>query len=669
VSASAAASTPVAAAQAVGATGPTAATANATTAVLAGRQADTTIDATARLALTPAEPGTVQVELTFDVPTQVTALVVTLPDEATVTDTSGFAETSEGYEWRGDGEPALTYTLDANRSQAAEGPLTGDGQYSFVDAGPWALLRKPGFGARWEWRGTPEVTLERSVTTAGSGAVGDTMVYLGPHEEHVRVAHDQRFRLIVPTAADLSVSPEAILGSFANASAELRVGDRDPEVFAVAAPTGSVGWTARGLQTGDADFWVRDREPLATPENVWLHEYVHTRQAFSRDVSSSARWLTEGMANYYAAVLTLERGQIGFESFSRELELGQESRYDRSILAAPDTWARYTDYEKGALVAGELDRRIRLATGRVNSLGNVWAQLNSAEDPVDQATLRDAIRTTTNESVATGLADLVTTRTVPPMWSREQHRAAFGPTPALVRTTVPAGDTGYRVSGPFRNRSTDGAPTLVPGETLAFSVGIENVGGRDGTYTLPVRRDGTTITTLTGSVGARASTNRTVEYAVTEPGRRTLSVGDSTLVVTATDPARPAVTGLDTDPAAPTAGQETTLRATVRNDAAVPGERMLTFAVDGRPLTNRTVRLDAASTREIAVSTTLAAGTHRVAVGNASTTVAVTPAPTATATATDGVAATSVATGPGFTVTGSLAALAALAVLARHRRR
>ena len=634
-------------------------------------QADTTIDATARVGLTPADPGTVRVTLGFDVPTQVTNLVVTLPPDATVTSTDGFGRTSDGYEWDGDGAPSLTYDLEVNRSERVEGPLTGRGQYSFVDAGRWALIRRPGFGARWEWRGTPDVTLVRSVEPAGSGAVGDSMLYLGPHEEHVRQAHGQRFRLVVPAAARMRVGPDAILGSLASASDELRVGDRDDEVFAVAAPTDSVGWTARGLQTGESDFWVRDEEPLSTPENVWLHEYVHTRQDFSNDADASVRWLTEGMANYYAAMLSVENGEISFESFSRELARGTGATYGDSILAAPETWARYTDYEKGSLVTGELDRRIRLASGRVNDFENVWAQLNSAEGSVDHQTLRDAIATTTNESVATRLSDLVTTRATPEMWSRAEHRAAFGPTPALFRTRVPALDTSYRVSGPYRNRSVDRVPTLVPGETLAFTVGIENVGGQTGAYTVPVTRGDATVTTLSGSLDGRSSANRTVEYTVAETGRWTVSAGDSSFLLSATDPARPTVASVATDPASPTAGIETVIVATVRNDASVPGERTLRFTVDDRPVANRTVNLDAGSTREVAVSTALDAGSHRVAVGNVSATVEVASEPTATeeSEGNGGAGAgTSTGTGPGFAVSGALGALAALSLLARRRR-
>jgi len=628
--------------------------------VEAGGVQDTTIDATTSLALTPARPGSVRASLRFDVPVQVTSLRITLPEGASVTGTDGFERIDDGYEWTGADDPSLTFDLAVNRSNRAEGPLTGDGRYSFVDAGEWALVRKPGFGLSGQFRGSGDVTVDRTVETAGSGAVGDAMVYLGPYEEHIRRAHGQRFRLIVPAAADMAAEPDAVLGALANASDELRVGDRDSEVFGIAAPTAEVGWAARGLQTGDTDFWVRDVEELDTPENVWLHEYVHTRQAFGGRADASGRWLTEATANYYAALLTLEAGDTGFGPFSRELARGTDERYRGTVLAEPDTWARFADYEKGALVVGELDRRLRLATDRTNSFENVFAQLNGAET-VDRDRLRSAMATVANETVAARLDRYVATSRSPSMWERATHRVAFGATPPLVRTTVPAPETAYRVSGPYRNRTAERLPTLVPNETVAFEVAVVNRGGASGDYDVPVRVNGTTITTLSGTVAGRTTKNRTVEYTVTNPGRRVLRVGGTGVELSTVDPARPTVSGVRTEPVAPTAGSSVAVVATVRNDAPVPGRTELTIADGDCELATRTVRLDAESTRELTVTTTFAAGTHRLSVGNASTTLEVTPEPTPTETAT------STTSGPGFGTVAALVAIGGLAVL-RSRR-
>jgi hypothetical protein len=655
----------------------TAATTTTNGSVEAGRvQTDTTIDTTTTLALTPDRPGSVRATLRFDIPVQVTSMRITLPEDASVTGADGFERTDEGYEWTGADAPSLTYDLSANRSNRAEGPLTGEGQYSFVDAGPWAIVRKPGFGLSGQFRGSGDVTVDRTVETAGSGAVGDTMVYLGPYDSHTRRAHGQRFRLIVPATAEMAAGPDAVLASLANASDELRVGDRDDQVFGIAAPTAAVGWGARGLQTGDTDFWVRDVETLDTPENVWLHEYVHTRQSFAGQADPSARWLTEATANYYAALLTLEAGNTGFGPFSRELARGTGDRYERTVLAEPDTWARHADYEKGALVTGELDRRLRLATGRTNSFENVFAQLNSAEGAVDRDRLRTAMATVANETVAARLDALVSTDRSPSMWERTQHRVAFGPTPPLIRTTVPTPATDYRVSGPYRNRSTERPPTLVPNETVAFDVSITNRGGTSGAYDFPVRVNGTTIATLSGTVAGRNTTTGTVEYTVDSPGQRVVTVDGTAVGLSTVDPARATVTEVRTAPASPTAGSSVAVVATVRNDASVPGRATLSFASDGRELATRTVRLDAESTREITVPASLGAGTRRLSVGNASTTVDVAPEPTTTvgdgSGSEDGAdGRTSTADGAGFAVAGTVAALGALTatrLLARRRR-
>jgi len=247
------------------------------------------------------EAGTVGVTTRAAIPDRVTELEITLhsANDATV-DADGFEpadDTSSDEEvWSWDGEteaPSLTYVMDANDTVDEQGPIATDGTYRFVDTGGWALVQAPRLTATWSYTGqfSGQVRIERENVVDGEGAASRTMAFLGPHEEHVHEGVDGRYRLIVPDAADLGVLPDDVFAVFDAAATALRVGAADDEVFAVAAPTGEVSWAVRGLQTGDADLWVRDEETLETPDDVWTHESftLDSRIARSRAAGGSPR--------------------------------------------------------------------------------------------------------------------------------------------------------------------------------------------------------------------------------------------------------------------------------------------------------------------------------------------------------------------------------------------
>ena len=269
-------------------------TATASTATESGG----TIDLRQELRRTPDREGEYDAHHRYRIPTEVTELEVTLPEDATVISRSGFARKGgTTYAWDGvTSRPTLTYRLPADETVEGDGPIAGPGEYLFVDRGEWALVTRPRTGHSWRWTGGGKVRLERTTVADGEGATGDAMAFLGPHEEYRHEAHGQTFRLIVPAAAHLEEDPGEIFASLAHASDAMRVGNRDGEVFVVAAPTGEVQWGVRGLQTGGADMWVRDVERLDDVNNVWLHEYVHSRQDY--ETAAGARWFTEGAAVY-----------------------------------------------------------------------------------------------------------------------------------------------------------------------------------------------------------------------------------------------------------------------------------------------------------------------------------------------------------------------------------
>jgi len=555
---------------------------------------DANIDLTQRLRLVPDEPGVYGVTHRYRLPDQLKGLEVTLPAESTVVSASGF-DRKEGrtYEWDGTTErPTIDYRMAANRTVDQTGPIGGPGRLTFVDVGEWALVTRPGVSHSWSWRGTGDIGLDRSMA-AEEGATGRTIAFLGAHEEYTHTAHGQTFRLIVPEAADLEESPEELFAAFSDASDRLRVGDRDETVFVVAAPTpDGIQWGVRGLHTGGADVWVRDFERLDEANNVWLHEYVHTRQGYV--AADDARWFTEASAVYYAALLALDAERIDYETFQARLAYG-EGDYDGSVMTEPDTWRRNANYYVGALVAGELDRRVRLTSDGDASLQDVFRRMNAKDGQVAAADVRASLRAAGDEDVAQLGARYTTTTERPETWNATQHREAFGEgsVPAQVTYALATDLDAVRVSGTYRNRSIDAdALTLVPGERLAFDVVATNVGG-GGDYEATLRVDDDPVAARSGRLDPEESVTLTFAHTFERTGFHTISVGDVALRIEVREPAVARASDLSANRTEVPAGEWLRLSAVVRNDADYPGKANVSFTRDGDPFETRTVRLDA----------------------------------------------------------------------------
>jgi len=555
------------------------------------------------------ERGSIDVTTRAAIPDRVTELEVTLlsVDAGADVEADGFApvddaETGESvWEWDGEtADPSLTYAVDANDTVEQEGPLATDGTYRFVDAGEWALVRTPRVAAAWSYTGQYEaqVRLDRETVVPGEGVASQSMAFLGPHEEYVREAAGQRYRLIVPDAADPVAEPDEVFGVFADASNALQVGARDEEVVAFAAPTGEVSWAVRGLQTGDADLWVSDEEPAGTAADVWTHEYVHTRQAYRTE--ASGRWITEASATHYAALFALERGAADFDAFERTLARGERDPDASAVLADPATWEGNPDYTKGALVAGEIDRRLRNETDGAASLATVLRDLNEADGPVTNEDVLDAVEAAAAEGADDATASeiraaaerLTTTREAPEMWDRDAHAAAFGETPAQVGYGLAA--DGVRATGEYRNRTVARDPVeLVVGESLAVAVVASNTGGAAGSYDLSLSVDGESVANRSGMLDAGAEAVERFEHRFDEPGEYEVRIGSERLTVAVSEPARPNVREVSTDRDRVSAGESVVATATVGNDASVPAGGEIAFRADGETVETAPVRLDA----------------------------------------------------------------------------
>lgn len=566
------------------------------------------------------EAGTVGVTTRAELPDRVTEFRVTLlsaNDDAVEAD--GFEPADGGGSgastWAWDGEtrnPSLTYATDANDTVEEAGPLGARGSYRFVDTGEWALVRTPRTSASWSYTGQydGQVRLTRENAVDGEGVASQAMAFIGPYEEYVSEADGQRHRLIVPAAADLEATPEEVFGVFESASTALQVGVRDETVFAVAAPTDGVEWGVRGLQIGDADVWVRDTEPAGTADDVWTHEYVHTRQAYRTD--ASGRWITEASATYYAALFALDRGDADFEAFERTLARGERDPDASAILADPGTWERNPDYTKGALVAGEIDRRLRVATDGSASLATVLRDLNAADGPITNEDVLDAVEAAAAEGADAETAAairaeaerLTTTRETAETWDRAAHAEAFGETPAQVGYAL--ADDGVRATGEYRDRPVSRDPVeLVAGETLAVAVDVANTGGVAGEYDLALTVDGEVVDSRSGTVDAGAEATERFEHEFAEPGEYAVRAAGERLTVVVSEPAPPSVRDVSTGAERVTAGESLRVTAAVGNDAGLPAGGDVEFRVDGETVATAPVRLDADAEGTVARNVTL----------------------------------------------------------------
>ncbi|WP_128905908.1 hypothetical protein [Halorubrum amylolyticum] len=584
------------------------------------------------------ERGTVGVTTRAAIPDRVTELEVTLLSAADAdVEADGFVRADDagpdGSVWEWDGEtadPSLSYAIDANDTAEEEGPLATAGAYRFVDAGEWALVRTPRVAAAWSYTGQYEgqVRLDRETVVAGEGVASRSMAFLGPHEEYVREAAGQRYRLIVPDAADPVAPPDEVFDAFAGASTALRLGARDAEVVAFAAPTGEVSWGVRGLQIGDADLWVRDGEPVGTAADVWTHEYVHTRQAYRAE--ASARWIAEASATHYAALFALDRGAAGFEEFERTLARGEREPDASAVLSDPTTWEGYADYTKGALVAGEIDRRLRAATDGAASLATVLRDLNEADGPVTNEDVLDAVEAAAAEGADDATAAeiradaerLTTTRATAETWDRDAHAAAFGETPAQVGYEL--AHDGIRATGEYRNRTVArDRVELVVGESLEAEIVASNTGGATGGYDLSLSIDGEPVANRSGTLGAGAETVERFEHHFDSAGEYEVRIGSERLTVAVSEPARPRVRSVSTDRDRVTAGETIVATATVGNDASVPAGGEIAFRIDGETAATAPVRLDAGEEATIEREITVDGDGGPLGVGSADATVSV----------------------------------------------
>jgi hypothetical protein len=296
--------------------------------------------------------------------------------------------------------------VPANHSGVSHHGVNASG-YTFADAGDWALVRVPDVSARWWWDGAERVTMASNVTVAGEGVAADSIAYLGPHRTHERTVGNRTIRLVVPDAASVTAGTGTVLDALADAARTLDLGGPGTDSVIVAAPR-NVEWAVDGAQLGATGAWVAADEPVASPDDVWTHEYVHTRQAYR--LAPEMAWFGEASAEYYAASLAVASGRVPYAALRGHVAHDRETD---QVLADPATWTATTVYRKGTVVLAALDARIRAATGGERSLADVSRRLNRHDGRVTLAVFLDAVEAVAGPDVR-AFADHAVTDTETP---------------------------------------------------------------------------------------------------------------------------------------------------------------------------------------------------------------------------------------------------------------
>jgi hypothetical protein len=542
-------------------------------------------------------------------------------DEAfTVTETANLTRTGAAYTWTGETAATVVYRVPVGFS------------YTGTVGETWTLVEHRGPSTTAD----AAVTFHPTISVTGEGYVGNRTVLLGAHDVYTRTAAGEQLRLVVPEGVSLLYGPTRTVEALAAASRALRIGGRAAVVHAFATPE---------IET-EASFLVQpgfalSRDTLLVDADsdldVWTHEYVHTRQAFSD--TERLRWLTEATAEYYGWLLSIRQGYDGWTALQGVFG---GARDDDSVLAAPESWNAESDYRKGALVLAVLDREIRAATDGERTLQDVLRRVNAAGQQATLARLLDAVRAVGGPAVAATADRYITTAATPAYDpGRDELTASYGYASPQVETRV----TAVAAAGPNYTRplTPSGVVRIGRPETLRITTRVRNTGDATGIVAVAPRvteREAALARVdrpWVGPVGPGETVTRTAAHRFDDPG--TYEVGSApsfrVLVVPARDTA--SVTDVTVNRSRTT---ETRVVAdiTVRNtgDQRMFAEYPVVLA--GRQTTTVALVIDAHSARTV----TRAVGTvdgpsAPLTVGGAETTIqrrtGTTSTPTSTSTA------------------------------------
>jgi hypothetical protein len=530
----------------------------------------------------PGDPN-VSVTANVDLPSNANEFtVVELPEGATVAGRDGFSRTSRG-DWRTTRSSAsLTYEMafDADTPWGLEA----------TDQGSWAFTGQPVYGVRFSYRYTGEDPGYDATSRSASGeAVGSDFLFWGPHRVETVSDAGTPVEIVVPDAASYSSEVAATLRS---ADRNLGVGNRGEltRAFVVPDPVREGGRTDSSIGAVRG-FWVGDGARPDTANNVWVHEYVHTRQTFRPDTGT--RWFLEGSAEYFAAYLTTEEGRVDFGTFHDSVTT---ERYRDAVLADRSDWAGTTaDYDKGAHVLAALDAKIRAESGGSGTLEDVFATVNDDAGFLTIAEFEDAVESAAGTSLDGWIDQYVGTSAIPPV---PNDPAAFGF--GAAKTSV---DLAVAANATTVGAGDDVAVTVTradTGDPVDATVSVDGSSystGGDGTVTVDFDRSGTYAVTATkADTGSETYDSASLTVTVERPGSAEFAVGALSL------------------PDSVVAGDGVPVSASVENVGEERGDATVRFEVDGGAAATRTVTLSPGESTTVSATLSPGAGTHDVAV-------------------------------------------------------
>jgi predicted metalloprotease with PDZ domain len=129
----------------------------------------------------------------------------------------------------------------------------------------------------------------------------------------------------------------------------------------------------RGGLSGEDSFFVNGRIPLRSADrtSTYLHELVHVWQAVR--TGPDARWVSEGLAEYYALAAQHRAGRLSERGFARGLALF--ARYGRWGVDLSRTRDPAALNNSAPLLMHWADREIRRATHGRRSLDDAVRRL------------------------------------------------------------------------------------------------------------------------------------------------------------------------------------------------------------------------------------------------------------------------------------------------------
>ncbi|MFC4406615.1 hypothetical protein [Haloarchaeobius iranensis] len=226
---------------------------------------------------TPDRDGHVRLTVDYELHESIETLQVWVPFDGEVTSTTGMEREGVTYVWeQGNPAPSMTIVFEAlNPTIREDGFTEGDG-WSFVDARVMARATSATEG-RLDGYGIPDWRYRETRFVNGEGYVGRQVAYLGAHSTVHWETDDEQFTLVLPDSTDRDGSE--VRDTLTEASTGY-IPSRDTvgvTVFALDERFGGLKFSV------NPDTAVSMTAPVDSPENIWVHEYVHVRQWFNTE--------------------------------------------------------------------------------------------------------------------------------------------------------------------------------------------------------------------------------------------------------------------------------------------------------------------------------------------------------------------------------------------------